>query len=75
MTVEIGQRYRHFKGGEYEIIALAKDCESLEDVVVYRSLYSSGNFKIGQIWTRSLEDFVRFKKVGGKKVKRFELVG
>ena len=31
-------RYRHFKGKEYEVIAVAKDSETLEDMVVYRAL-------------------------------------
>jgi len=68
-------RYRHFKGGEYEVIAVARDCEDAEKrVVVYRALYSSEDFDVGQVWTRSLEDFVGFKVVYGKKIKRFEYI-
>jgi len=29
------RKYRHFKGNEYEVIALAKHSETLEDMVVY----------------------------------------
>lgn len=32
-------RYRHFKGKEYELIAIAKHSETMEDMVVYRALY------------------------------------
>ncbi len=32
-------RYRHFKGKEYQIICIAKDAETLEDIVVYQALY------------------------------------
>ena len=32
-----GQRYRHFKGGEYTILSLATHSETLEEMVVYRS--------------------------------------
>lgn len=32
-------RYRHFKGGEYEVLYIAKHSETLEDMVVYRALY------------------------------------
>ena len=68
--VIVGGRYRHFKGREYEVLMLAKDCESLRDVVVYRALYGEG-----QVWTRDLEEFDGFKKFeDGREVKRFELV-
>jgi len=69
-------KYKHFKGGEYEVIAIARDCENPErEIVVYRALYASRDFKVGQIWIRSLEDFVGFKVVDGEKVKRFEFIG
>ena len=32
-------KYRHFKGGEYELIGIAKHSENLEPMVVYRALY------------------------------------
>lgn len=31
-------KYRHFKGGEYEVLHLAKDSETLETLVVYKGL-------------------------------------
>ncbi|MBU2577065.1 MAG: DUF1653 domain-containing protein [Nanoarchaeota archaeon] len=68
-------KYRHFKGGEYEVIAIAKDCEDPEkEVVVYRALYDSEDFEIGQVWTRLLEDFIGFKNVDGEQVKRFTFI-
>lgn len=39
--------YRHFKGGVYEALFLAKDGETQEDVVVYK------NAK-GEVWVRPL---------------------
>lgn len=39
--------YKHFKGKYYELIAEAKDSETLEDVIVYRALYGGR-----QTWVR-----------------------
>lgn len=32
-------KYRHFKGGEYEVLGIATHSETLEPMVVYRALY------------------------------------
>ena len=32
-------RYRHFKGGEYEVLGVAFHSETQEPMVVYRALY------------------------------------
>jgi hypothetical protein len=34
-------RYRHYKGGEYEVLGAARDSESLAPLVVYRPLYNA----------------------------------
>ena len=47
------EKYRHFKGMLYQILNLAKDSETMDDVVVYQALY--GNY---QIYVRSLEMFM-----------------
>ena len=41
--------WRHYKGNRYEVIALAKHSETLEDLVVYRALYGEGG-----VWVRPL---------------------
>ena len=43
-------KYRHFKGNEYEVIAVAKHSETLEPMVVYRALYGDGG-----VWVRPAE--------------------
>lgn len=32
-------RYRHYKGGEYEVLAVVRHSETLEPLVLYRPLY------------------------------------
>lgn len=34
--IEIGKKYKHFKGIVVEVIAIAKDTETLEEMVVYK---------------------------------------
>ena len=46
--IKIG-KYRHFKGGEYEVLCVAKHSETQEEMVVYRALYGEG-----EIWVRPL---------------------
>ena len=63
----IGRRYRHFKGNEYEIVAVAKDSETLEPLVVYKALYGEG-----QVWVRPYEMFFETIERNGNVFKRFE---
>jgi len=69
--VEIGERYRHFKGKEYEVVGVARNCDDAEqEVVVYRALYGEGG-----IWVRLLDEFCGDKVFeDGRRVKRFELI-
>ena len=33
-------KYRHYKGGGYEVIGVARHSETLEPMVIYRPLYN-----------------------------------
>ena len=44
--------YRHFKGGEYQVIDIAYDSETLDEVVIYKSL------KNNTLWVRKKEMFL-----------------
>ena len=38
-TPKLG-RYRHYRGGDYEVIGVARHSETLEPLVLYRPLYN-----------------------------------
>ena len=69
MTVLPGQ-YRHFKGGEYEVLAVATHSETHEPMVVYRPLYNDSGW-----WVRSLAMFLDTVTHEGRTVSRFEHIG
>ena len=50
-------RYRHFKGNEYEVVAIASHSETLEPMVVYRALYGDGGFWVrpAAMWNETVE--------------------
>ena len=50
--IKIGDRYKHFKGHLYEVISIAKDCEDLKEMVVYR------NVETGEEWVREKSEFL-----------------
>ena len=67
---KVGEVYRHFKGFKCPIIAIAKDSENLEELVIYEH--------DGEVWARPLEMFM--SKVDKEKYPdveqeyRFELI-
>ena len=62
-------KYRHFKGGEYEVLYTAKDSETLERMVVYRALYGEG-----EIWVRPARMWNETVERDGKTHKRFTFI-
>jgi len=59
-------RYRHYKGGEYEVQGVATHSETGEALVVYRPLYGEG-----ALWVRPLSMFIESVVVDGTTVPRF----
>ena len=68
-TIKLG-RYRHFKGNEYEVIALATHSETGESMVVYRALYGDGG-----VWVRPVSMWDESVEREGKVYKRFTYIG
>ena len=69
MALKLG-KYRHFKGGEYEVIGIAKHSESHEDHVVYRPQYGEHG-----MWVRPLVMFDETVTHDGEVVPRFQYLG
>ncbi len=68
-NIKLG-KYRHFKGGEYEVIGIAKHSETQEDMVVYRALYGNG-----EIWVRPASMWNETVEKDGKTFSRFTYIG
>ncbi len=59
-------RYRHYKGGDYEVLGVVRHSETLEPMVLYRPLYkASGD------WVRPYAMFVEDVVIEGVRQPRF----
>ena len=63
-------RYRHFKGGEYEVIGIARHSETREEMVVYRALYGEYG-----LWVRPASMWEETVTRDGKTFQRFTYIG
>ena len=68
MEIKLG-KYRHFKGNEYEVIAIAKHSETLEEMVVYRSLKNASD-----VWVRPASMWCETVERDGKTFPRFAFI-
>jgi hypothetical protein len=58
--------YRHYKGGRYEVIGVARHSETEEEYVVYRALHGTGG-----LWIRPKMMFLETVVVAGVEQARF----
>ena len=63
-------RYRHFKGGEYQVLGVAKHSETLEPMVVYRAMYGEHG-----VWVRPASMWNETVERDGKTYRRFTYIG
>lgn len=61
--------YRHYKGGEYKVIGVARQTETDELLVIYRALNDPG-----QLWARPLAMFTETVIVNGQRMPRFTCI-
>ena len=64
-TIEPGH-YRHYKGGEYEVLGVVRHSETLEPMVLYRPLYNQSG-----MWVRPFAMFLEPIEFNGKVHARF----
>ena len=63
-------KYRHFKGGEYELLGIATHSETMEPMVVYRALYGERG-----IWVRPASMWAEKVEKDGYIGPRFQYIG
>lgn len=63
-------RYRHYKGGEYEVIGIVRHSETLEALVLYRALYGARG-----LWVRPAAMFQEEVVIEGLRQPRFQHLG
>ena len=59
-------RYRHYKGGEYDVIGTVRHSETLEAMTLYRALYGAGG-----LWVRPAAMFGETVQIKGVSQPRF----
>jgi hypothetical protein len=61
--------YRHYKGGDYEVLGVVRHSESCEPMVLYRPLYNPSG-----LWVRPYGMFIEQIEFDGRPQPRFALV-
>ena len=67
--IVLGGHYKHFKGGDYVVLNVAKDSETLEEMVVYMQIYDKPT-----VWVRPLKMFLEDVDDHGNVKPRFAFV-
>jgi hypothetical protein len=65
--LELGN-YQHYKGMKYLVLGIAKHSETLEDLVVYTTLYEN---ELSALWVRPKAMFLESVTIDGKEIPRF----
>lgn len=55
--ISIGKTYKHYKGNVYEIIGFAKHSETLEEMIVYKSVKNNDTWvRPKSMWNEMVDD-------------------
>jgi hypothetical protein len=68
MIPTVRGRYRHYKGGLYEVIDTVRHSETLEPMTLYRALYGECG-----LWVRPAAMFAEEVEIDGVRQPRFRL--
>jgi hypothetical protein len=63
-------RYRHYKGNVYKVLEIAKNADTLEEMVIFRAVDDER-----QLWCQPLEEFRGKVMHQGKMIPMFEYLG
>ena len=68
-------KYRHYKGNLYQVVGLALNSDTEEEMVVYKPLYETDVISKDMSFVRDKKIFLEEIEVNGKKIPRFEYIG
>ena len=68
----IGGLYEHYKGKSYKVHGVVRHSETLEELVLYETLYENPS---GKMWVRPKAMFLETISFNGKSLPRFRYVG
>ena len=70
MIITLPGRYRHYKGGLYDVVSTVRHSESLEPMTLYRALYGEQG-----LWVRPAAMFLEDVVIEGLRQPRFTRIG
>jgi len=73
MEIKLG-KYRHYDGGEYEVLGMVIHSETQEEMVLYKMLYESPGYPYGTLWVRPAKMWNEMVEWNGEEKVRFELM-
>ena len=68
LSLVVNGQYEHYSGKRYQVLAVARHSETLEELVCYQALYD------GEVWVRPAVMFTEEVSVNGQMLPRFKLV-
>jgi len=63
--------YEHYKGKRYRVHGLVRHSETLEEMVLYETLYEND---LGKMWVRPATMFAESVEIKGKMMPRFRFI-